>query len=200
MVNNVNSLYHCEIQHLVDNSIARRMASHVEPCCNPFGIPKHNYSSRKKSLRPVSKWMLNKANIPAGSKICDSCRKRLAKLPDLDTVVESFAECDAIDDQYIDTPQAVSAVNKCLQEIVETPLPSTVRSSKRVVQKMDSLAEKMKDLILDQPSGAIQKDDENEMLLQLKEKFESSSNRSEKLLILTVLPKSWKKGLCFCKA
>ena len=167
------------------------MATFAEPCCNPFNIPKHGYSSRKKSLRPVSKWMLNKAKISMESKICDSCRKKLKQLPDLDTVTESFAECDAADDQYIDTSQAVTAVNKCLREIGATPLRSTTESSKRVTQKIDNLAERMKELILDQPSGTVQEDDESEMLLQLKEKFQSTSNRSEQLQILTVLPKSW---------
>ena len=164
------------------------MATIAEPCCNPFDIPKHGY---KKSLRPVSKWMLNKARISMESKICDSCRKKLIQLPDLDIVTESFAECNAADDQYIDTSQAVTAVNKCLQEIGETPLRSTTESSKRVTQKIDNLAERMKELILDRPSGTIQENDESEMLLQLKEKFQSTSNRSEQFQILTVLPKSW---------
>jgi hypothetical protein len=34
----------------------------------------------------------------------------------------------------------------------------------------------------------------NEMISQLKEKFKNTDSRSEKLKILTVLPKSW--GIC----
>ncbi len=57
--------------------------------CNPLGVPRHNWSSRKISLRPVSKWMCNNAYISMGSKICDMCQKKLAKQPDLDPLVES---------------------------------------------------------------------------------------------------------------
>ena len=35
------------------------------------------------------------------------------------------------------------------------------------------------------------RDDGNEMLQQLKEKFEVTTKKSEKLQVLTVLPKSW---------
>ena len=35
----------------------------------PISLPKHNWSSRKKNLHPVSKWMCNKADISVGSKI-----------------------------------------------------------------------------------------------------------------------------------
>ena len=34
-------------------------------------------------------------------------------------------------------------------------------------------------------------DDESEMIKQLKHKFQSTSKRSEKVQVLTVLPKSW---------
>ena len=53
--------------------------------------------------------MCNKADISMSFKICDSCRKKLAKLPDLDTLTESPTQCDSpTDEQYLDAPEAVA--------------------------------------------------------------------------------------------
>ena len=49
-------------------------------CCNPFAIPGHEFFSQKKSLKTVQEWMVEKVpKISRGSRICDSCRKKLAK-------------------------------------------------------------------------------------------------------------------------
>ena len=49
-------------------------------CCNPFAIPGHESSSRKKNLRIVQEWMVEKVpHISLQSRICDYCRKKLAK-------------------------------------------------------------------------------------------------------------------------
>ena len=99
------------------------MASH-RCCCNPFDIPGHSWNSRKKSLRSVSEWMCNKADITMGSNICDTCRKKLAKYPDLHTVTESPEQGDSdasTGEKYqLDAPEVVSSVNRCLLEIGET--------------------------------------------------------------------------------
>ena len=63
-----------------------------------------------------------------GSKICDSCRKKLAKVPDLDTLPMSPTECGSpTGEQYIDVSAAVASVNTCLLEIGETPLPPAAK-------------------------------------------------------------------------
>ena len=52
----------------------------AQSCCNPFDIPGHNWSSRRKNLRPVTAWMCETApHITIGMKICDTCRKKLSK-------------------------------------------------------------------------------------------------------------------------
>ena len=51
----------------------------TQSCCNPFGLTNHNWSTRKKNLRSVTSWMCERVPISIGSKICDSCRKKLAK-------------------------------------------------------------------------------------------------------------------------
>ena len=58
--------------------------------------------------------MCNKADISMGSKICDSCRKKLANLPDLYTLTEAPTQCGSpTDEQYLD---AIATVNRgCLK-------------------------------------------------------------------------------------
>ena len=46
-------------------------------CCNPFNVCGH--TSKRKNLRPVTKWMCEKApHISVSARICDSCRKKLS--------------------------------------------------------------------------------------------------------------------------
>ena len=162
----------------------------ADSCCNPFGLERHSWSSRKKDLRPVSQWMCNKADISMGSKICDFCRKKLAKLPDLETLPESPGS--PTDEQYLDAPEAVATMNRCLLEVGETPLPAVVKDSKKVEQKVSRLAKVMKELVLENSTDCNpQRNDESEIILQLKEKFQATTKRSEQLQILTVLPQSW---------
>ena len=54
--------------------------------------------------------MLNEADISMNSNICDYCRKKLAKLPDLDTLIE-FPTGSFTDEQYLDAQEAVGTVN-----------------------------------------------------------------------------------------
>ena len=71
------------------------------------------------------------ADITMGSNICDSCRKKLAKLSDLDTLTESPTPCGSpTDEKYLDAPEAVATVNRCLLEIGETPLPPATKDIK----------------------------------------------------------------------
>ena len=167
----------------------------AESCCNPFNLPRHNWSTRRKNLRQVKQWMCEKADISVGSKICDSCRKKLAKLPDLETILKSPARCDSPrrDEPYLDAPEAIAAVNRCLSEIGETPLlKSGSHNPKRVEDKIEKITEAMKGLFIDDTTvGNSQHDTESEIILQLKEKFQTTTKRSEQLQILTVLPRSW---------
>ena len=130
-----------------------------------------------------------------GSRICDYCRKKLAKLPDLDTIIDSpAAKCTSpTDEQYFDTPEAIASVNKCLFEIGETLLPAAATKSKQMEDKIGTITEAMKGLLLEAPKISPQCSDESEMILQLKEKFQTTTKRSEQLQILTILPQSWTK-------
>ncbi len=66
-----------------------------------------------------------------GSKICDTCRKKLSKTivgghveSDLESRSESAVSLESdlkTEVPYVDSPEALSALNRCLVEIGETP-------------------------------------------------------------------------------
>ena len=100
-------------------------------CCNPFDIPGHTWNSHRKSLRPVTAWMCERApHITIGMKICDMCRKKLSKeSPDatkfltseLDPPTPPSSQTTESDPLFCYGSEAVSSLNVCLAEISETP-------------------------------------------------------------------------------
>ena len=164
-------------------------------CCNPLELPNHSWTS-KKNLRPVTKWMCEKATkILMGSKISDSCRKKLTKvsapISDFDDNQESDvseSNDEAEEDAYVDKP--LSAINSCLSEIGETPIrKKKLHQAKYPEQKVEIITAAMKKVMLCDEQTVDQ--DGDEMIQQLKQKFLTTNSRSEKLQILTVPPKSW---------
>ena len=162
----------------------------AQSCCNPFDIPGHSWGSRRKNLRPVTAWMCERApQIFIGSKICDTCRKKLSKeppvfIPEPDSPSSDPEEAEV----YVQTPEVVSSLNKCLVEIGETPYSQTKARGKNYSRhKVKKITEAMKRTVITGEAT----DDGSEMIQQLKEKFQSTTQRSEQLQILTVLPKSW---------
>ena len=155
-------------------------------CCNPF--ERQDHSSRKKNLRPVSKWMCEKApSISLREKICDDCRKKLSKVP-ATTVSDSEVESDT--DVYTEVSDSLAPLNLCLGALGETPIcKPKLHQTKYKKDKMEKITAAMKRTVL----GDVQPGDagEGEMIMQLKEKFQSTTSRSEKVQILTILPKSW---------
>ena len=161
----------------------------AQSCCNPFDIPGHSWSSRTKNLRPVTAWMCERApQISIGSKICDTCRKKLNKEPPVLIPEPDSPSSEAEEPEvYVHTPEAVASLNMCLADLGETPYPHIkARGKKYSRQKVEKITEAMKRTII---SGETT-DDGSEMIQQLKEKFRSTAQRSEQLQILTVLPKS----------
>ena len=155
-------------------------------CCNPFDISGHDWSSRKKNLRPVQPWMCEKAPIAMGGNICDSCRKKLAKEPTPSMAVPSVLSSSGSEaeeaKQYCEE-KAISSMNKCFEDIGETPFSRRkARQKDYSRQKIETLTKALQDTEI--------RDDGSEMLQQLKEKFEVTTKKSEKLQVLTVLPKS----------
>ena len=69
-------------------------------------------------------------------------------------------------------------------------MPAVVKE--KVEHKVSRLAKVMNELVLENSTDCNpQGNDESEIILQLKEKFQATTKRSEQLQILTVLPLSW---------
>ena len=170
----------------------------AQSCCNPFDIPGHTWSSRKKNLRPVTAWMYERApHITIGMKICDICRKKLSKelldatqsvSSQLDPPTSPSSQATESDPLFFHGSEAVSSLNVCLAEIGETPFSkSRARSKTYCGQKVKKIIEALQRTIT---TGA-PIDDGTEMIQQLKGKFWETKKRSEQVQVLIVLPKSW---------
>ena len=170
----------------------------AQSCCNPFDIPGHTWSSRRKNLRLVTAWMCERApHISIDSKICDTCRKKLSK--ESQDVTEPIlsrpepssppsSQATESDPLFSSTSEAASSLNMYLSEISETPYSRSKACSKSYSrQKVKKITEALQRTVI---TGA-PIDDGTEMIQQLKEKFQETKKRSEQVQVLTVLPKSW---------
>lgn len=132
----------------------------------------------RKNLHPVTARMCEKVPSIQRSKICDNCRKEVAKLLQLVFQIQN-------QEVNVDPPASFASLNQCLGEIGETPIDKSKlqRSTKYTKQKITTAVKKVV------ASNIVS--DEDEILAQLKQKFHSCTENSEKVQILTVLPKSW---------
>ena len=136
-------------------------------------------------------------SILPGDRICDSCRKELTtvSLPHPSDSFVSDSESDGTisppdEDVHVDTGESLMIVNQCLDTIGETPLTKRkLQYKKKSKQKIEKIATMMQKAVIGDVHSD-QMNDEGEIIKQLKEKF-STVGRSEKIQILTVLPKSW---------
>ena len=165
-------------------------------CCNPFRKP--NHSSERKNLRPVLPWMCEKIpSLILGAKMCDDCRKKVAKLPAPEAESEaplesseeanasSYSLCEELRSPY----ESLESGNQCLTALGETPIvKKKLQQVKYPKEKLKKVSIAMKKKLM--PERESSDSDESEMIAQLKDKFESATKRSE-VLVLTVLPKSW---------
>ena len=89
---------------------------------------------------------------------------------------------------YVDTHVAIASLNKCLSEIGVTPYSKTKACQPRYPDhKMKEITKAMKRTIISVETD----EDESEIVKQLKDKFKTTTLRSEQIQILTVLPQSW---------
>ena len=159
----------------------------------------------KKNLRPVLSWMVDVLpSVKADGKVCDSCRKQLTLLivkpSSLDNTSVSTNEelldescdnpCNDADDDYA-CPLDLESINECLKGIGETPVIKKKLVHKSYTKdKLSKIKTAAAKAIL--PTVMLSKiDDGHEVIEQLKEKFCASTKRSQKVEILTILPKSW---------
>ena len=166
-------------------------------CCNPFGKAKHSHI--RKNLRPVLPWICEKLSSPSlEAKVCDACRKELSRAPIAATesadLLESSEDVAASTHPAEETSyqlESLETINQCLSAIGETPIvKKKLQQTKYPREKMKKIRTAVKKSIAPtmEPGDV---DDESEIIMQLKEKFQGTSERSEKVQILTVLPRSW---------
>ena len=171
-------------------------------CCNPFAKPHH---LKKSNLRPVLQWMCEKLpTLTVGDKICAGCRIELAKIPVAEvnstesiesgecSLIESALESGAcsLQEDAFQKQESLKSLNQCLAAIGETPIAKKkLQQVKYPKEKIKKIKASVKKILPDQQS--CDTDSESEMIQQLKEKFCTTTKRSEKVQVLTVLPKSW---------
>lgn len=184
-------------------------------CCDPFGRHKKKIS---KSLRFLTKKLIAgnsnpKLNLTTKHKVCPTCRGQLAKAE-----LAKSAECER--DSSSNGSQAVFSaesmtdcspkndyelknINSSLATLSETPLKryrlsQSSHYKKKKFKKVSVAVKRKIELVSGAPfSSESDLDDktESEILQQLKEKFNETENRSEKLTILTILPQSWSRKM-----
>ena len=165
-------------------------------CCNPFGKAKHSHV--RKNLRPVLPWMCEKlSSLTLGAKVCDACRKKLAQVPvarseSTDQFESSQEDAGASSQEEVSYEhESLESINQCLSAIGETPVvKKKLQQAKYPKEKMKKIRVAVKKKLLPVIESS-DIDDESEIITQLKDKFQATTERSEKVQILTVLPKSW---------
>ena len=149
--------------------------------CNPFDIPGHAWSSRRKNLRSVTAWMCETApHITIGIKICDTYRKMLSKesldatesvTSELDPPTLPSSQATESDPLFSHSSEAVSSLNACLVEIGETPFSQSRAQSKTYCgQKVKKITEALQCTVI---TGAHM----TELIQQLKEKVWQTKRR-----------------------
>ena len=151
-------------------------------CCNPFN--KANHSSRRKNLRSVLPWMCKRIrSIQLGALTAESSEcTPVTESSESVYLEQSEEESDSCRNRL-----ALESVSQCLEKIGETPLV------KKKLQQVHYPKEKLKRIttamkkVMIQDAESSDSGDDGEIIKQLKEKFYTTSERSEKVQILTVL-------------
>lgn len=148
------------------------------------------------------------ANISMGMRICDTCRKALARipacLPEVESQLSIFPELESSsqsgsprsqspprsEELEFEASKSLKQMNQCLEDIGKTPVTrKKLRSKKYLDKKLDEVTEMLKKVTIGD-TDSVRTTDESEILQQLKEKFHTTKDSSLRIQILTILPKS----------
>lgn len=176
-------------------------------CCNPFKKPDHNYY--RKNLRSVNENILRRnANLHKCDKICDGCRKAVLKLPEI--LTEESLHSDSLESQDLNVPEiyvpvelstpqkkeTIESLNRSLIAMEETPIKTKRLIEKKYPEaKIKKVTDALRTKVLNLNPGSSSSDSteyfDSEIIKQLKEKFNGTTDKSIRMQILTTLPKSW---------
>lgn len=137
-----------------------------------------------------------------GQMICDNCRKEVYSLknntePECTFKVfpgtSSQQDCEEQLNEF-DYNEALDSLNSSLNILGESPMSKKKlklqKYQKEKFQKVDTAVQKLFEADNSVDDEIVQSA-KSEMICQLKDKFCSSTSHSEKVQILTLLPKSW---------
>jgi len=186
-------------------------------CCDPF---KCHSTLKLRDLKRISEETMTSypsLRFQSDDQLCTSCRKEVAALPVEDKEMTSAipsssseslepeqmpgtSACASMNPDVYEVPEEqLEVINESLQVLGESPLikrkvHTRVKYVKEKAKAIHNTVKKKLELISGVPlseSDDEQQKQDSEMIHQLKEKFRSCTNRSEKVQGLTVLPKSW---------
>lgn len=84
----------------------------VSSCSNTF---ESIQSGKTKILRPISRWMCYRApSVSMGSKICDGCQRKLAKVPATASSASAVESKSAV---CVDIPESLQSISQCLGKL-----------------------------------------------------------------------------------
>lgn len=185
-------------------------------CCNPYGIERH--VNCKRNLRRVSVKLAELAStknidVAFGTFLCNNCRLKMYKVPDAgasnarDVVLMDIDEQEDRGEQtdngsssreFIDKRQFIDGFNKLLpligvQKVDIRKIGKSHSYCRNMIQEITSkLGEKIFDLPAMTTSNEIDlPESEQEIVNQLKCKFNTTTDKHTKIQILSVLPSTW---------
>lgn len=168
-------------------------------CCDPFKKHKQKIT---KHIRFATKKIIDKNSslyLTTKHRVCRSCREKLENPEPSPEISEE--EINASPEE-LQNEFELSQLNESLATLNEiSPLKKSRLSTenpqyiKNKFQKVEtSIKRKFESISGQSFSSENHTNGESEIIQQLKEKFNEASSRSEKLTILTILPKSWTRS------
>lgn len=170
----------------INRGVIPSLSALVKPGPSGSGLKESGEVKRKRSVASTPKKYTSENSSSSESDIPEKKAKSLgSKKSSSDSCYDEYVKKDfssiieKLNDAFMDTD--VTSIDK-----------EKIRSSKKYsLERLNEITSFLAKYIFKVPNP---NEDFNEMLSQLKEKFESVSNRSEKIKILTVLPKSWNQS------
>jgi hypothetical protein len=189
----------------------------TDACRDPYNV---HAKLVRKGLRYISEVMRtthHHLQFKQGDKLCTDCRKRLTSLPETDTAshatpvasdneskqensASSTPKASASKDLYVSPDHELSLLNETLTAIGESPIVKRKMSTRplyaeKKAKAINTAVKKKLELVAGKVIPEVETLDHEseyqEMIGQLKDKFKECKKRSERVQVLTVLPRSW---------
>ncbi len=198
----------------------RQYKSTSKYCCDPLKQHKSRKKGkdlRMVTTSLITKHPQLQLRRGPGQLLCSACRKTLSQLPEVEakeiresalttalekksssstTSGEAGASAVLSDDQFVSPEGELTVINKAIGQLGESPFDMVRAQSYkgyalRKKRKIEATLQAKIKIATTSTNLEDETEDDSEITLQLKDKFKSTTKRSEKIMVLTVLPKSW---------